>query len=142
MPRPGYGAVGYTYSIGKYEVTAGQYTEFLNAVAGADTYGLYNTDMWSNTATAARSSGLPGAARRATPTQYSVAADCANRPVNYVSFWDACRFANWLHNGQPTGPQGPGTTEDGAYTLNGYNDMRRPDDQPQRRLEVGGDQRG
>ena len=46
---------------------------------------------------------------------YSVAADWANRPVNYVSFWDAARFANWLHNGQPTGPQGPGTTEDGAY---------------------------
>ena len=46
---------------------------------------------------------------------YSVAADWANRPVNYVSFWDAARFANWLHNGQPTGAQGPGTTEDGAY---------------------------
>jgi hypothetical protein len=32
--------------------------------------------------------------------------------VNYVSFWDACRFANWLHNGQ-----GTGDTETGAYTL-------------------------
>jgi formylglycine-generating enzyme required for sulfatase activity len=46
---------------------------------------------------------------------YSVAPDWANRPVNYVSFWDAARFANWLHNGQPTGPQGPGTTETGGY---------------------------
>ena len=27
------GAVGYTYNIGKYEVTAGQYAAFLNAVA-------------------------------------------------------------------------------------------------------------
>jgi hypothetical protein len=27
------GTVAYTYSIGKYEVTAGQYTEFLNKVA-------------------------------------------------------------------------------------------------------------
>ena len=35
-------------------------------------------------------------------------------------FWDAVRFANWLHNGQPTGPQNASTTEDGAYTLNGY----------------------
>ena len=42
---PGYGAVAYTYNIGKYEVTAGQYTAFLNAVARVDTYGLYNTDM-------------------------------------------------------------------------------------------------
>jgi hypothetical protein len=45
-----------------------------------------------------------------------VAPDWANRPVNYVSFSDAARFCNWLHNGQPTGAQGPGTTEDGAYT--------------------------
>ena len=29
----GYGAVSYTYNIGKYEVTLNQYTEFLNAVA-------------------------------------------------------------------------------------------------------------
>ena len=42
------GAVDYVYEIGKYEVTAGQYTEFLNAVAATDTYGLYNTDMWSS----------------------------------------------------------------------------------------------
>ena len=28
-------------------------------------------------------------------------------------------FSNWLQNGQPTGPEGPGTTETGAYTLNG-----------------------
>ena len=33
-----YGAVSYAYSIGKYEVTAGQYTEFLNAVAATDTF--------------------------------------------------------------------------------------------------------
>ena len=48
-----------------------------------------------------------------------VAGDWAGRPVNYVSYWDSCRFANWLNNGQPTGPQGAGTTETGAYTLNG-----------------------
>ena len=34
-----------------------------------------------------------------------------------VTFWDACRFANWLNNGQPSGAQGAGTTETGAYTL-------------------------
>ena len=41
----GYGAVGYNYNIGKYEVTAGQYTAFLNAVGGVDTYALYNPAM-------------------------------------------------------------------------------------------------
>ena len=39
----GVGAVGYTYNIGKYEVTAGQYTAFLNAVGGVDTYSLYTS---------------------------------------------------------------------------------------------------
>ncbi len=39
----GYGGVDYAYRIGKYEVTAGQYVEFLNAVATpVDTYGLYD----------------------------------------------------------------------------------------------------
>ena len=45
----GYGGVDYTYRIAKYEVTTGQYTEFLNAVAASDPYGLYNSNMWSNT---------------------------------------------------------------------------------------------
>jgi len=113
---PGYGAVSYEYNIGKYEVTAGQYTAFLNAVAATDTYGLYNTSMWSNTyGCKIERTGSSGS------YTYSVAGDWANRPVNYVSFWDACRFANWLHNGQPTGLQGAGTTERGAYTLDGYN---------------------
>ena len=102
-----YGGVGYTYDIGKYEVTAGQYTEFLNAVAKTDTYGLYNFSMWSHTyGCKIQRSGSPGT------YMYKVAPDRANRPVDFVSFWDACRFANWLHNGQ-----GGGDTEKGAYTL-------------------------
>ena len=49
--RPGHrqplrrGAVDYNYSIDKYDVTLGQYTQFLNAVAKTDTYGLYNSYM-------------------------------------------------------------------------------------------------
>jgi hypothetical protein len=42
------GAVDYSYNIGKYEVTAGQYCEFLNAVAKTDTYGLYSARMDSD----------------------------------------------------------------------------------------------
>lgn len=43
----------------------------------------------------------------------------ANRPITYVSWFDAARFSNWMANGQPTGAQGNATTENGAYTLNG-----------------------
>src|SRR5438552_17114790 len=42
---PGFGSVGYTYKIGKYEATAGQDTEVLDRVAATDTYGLYSTVM-------------------------------------------------------------------------------------------------
>ena len=108
------GAVDYTYNIGTYEVTAGQYTEFLNAVADTDTYGLYSTSMWSSyLGCKIERSGSSGS------YTYSVAGDWADRPVNYVSWGDSARFCNWLHNGQPTGPQGPGTTEDGSYFLDG-----------------------
>ena len=41
----GYGSVPYTYQMGKYDVTVGQYCQFLNAVAKTDTYGLYNSYM-------------------------------------------------------------------------------------------------
>ena len=39
------GAVDYAYNIGKYEVTAGQYCEFLNAVAATDACGLRLRDV-------------------------------------------------------------------------------------------------
>jgi len=109
------GSVSYNYNIGKYEVTAAQYTDFLNKVAKTDTYGLYNTDMWGIVTCNIKRSGTSG------NYSYSVASDWANRPVSNVSYWDCCRFANWLGNGQPTGLQDVSTTERGAYTLDGYN---------------------
>jgi formylglycine-generating enzyme required for sulfatase activity len=48
---------------------------------------------------------------------YGVKAGMGSKPVAYVSFWGALRFANWLNNGQPTGAQDSSTTEDGAYTI-------------------------
>jgi len=108
------GAVDYLYRIAKFEVTAGQYTTFLNAVAAMDTYGLYNGSMWSNDrGCKIERTGDPGS------YAYSVAPDWADRPVNYVSWGDAARFANWLHNGQPPGAQNLTTTEDGSYFLGG-----------------------
>ena len=44
-----YGAVSYSYKIGKYDVTGSQYTAFLNAVGSTDTYGLYSASMGSDT---------------------------------------------------------------------------------------------
>jgi len=109
-----FGAVGYRFAIAKYEVTTGQYTTFLNAVAASDPYGLYDTRMWTHAqGCKIERIGAPGS------YAYSVAPDWANRPVNFISWGDAARFANWLHNGQPTGPPDLPTTEDGSYFLDG-----------------------
>ena len=111
----GFGAVLCVYRIGKYNVTTAQYIAFLNAVATTgDPYGLYTSNMASDTSQGCgiSRSGSPGSYR------YSTAKN-DNFPVNYVSWGDAARFCNWLQNGQPTGAEGNGTTETGAYTLNG-----------------------
>jgi formylglycine-generating enzyme required for sulfatase activity len=100
-------------------VTIGQYAAFLNAAAKSDPYSLYSTSM----ATDLNSAGISRTGASGSYT-YSVigpagstpagASSPGNRPIAYVSWFDAARFANWMHNGQ-----GSGSTETGAYTLNG-----------------------
>jgi len=120
-PTTGSGSVPYVYQMGKYDVTAGQYTAFLNAVATTDTYGLYSLGM----AVVGTSSGGfcgCGIVRSGSSGSYTYAVATAsqNFPVNSVSWGDATRFSNWLQNGQPTsGVENASTTENGAYTLNG-----------------------
>jgi len=101
------GAVAYSYQIGKYDVTIGQYAAFLNAVAATDTYSLYNASMFFD-------GNIKGIQRGGSPGSYTYSViGSANRPITYVSWFDAARFANWMTNGQ-----GTGSTETGAYTLN------------------------
>jgi len=108
----GFGAVAYVYQIAATEVTNAQYAEFLNAVAKADPNGLYHSSMGT-------SSSGGGISRSGSSGSYSYTpiAGRADVPVNYVSFHDALRYANWLHNGNPSGAQDATTTESGAYTI-------------------------
>src|SRR5206468_11695379 len=105
-------------AISTYEITNIQYVEFLNAVArGDDTYSVASriADSSNGIGSFTDSDGIH--------TYYTPPSD-ANKAVNWVSFYDAIRFANWMHNGQPSGAQDSTTTEDGAYTitLQGIND--------------------
>jgi formylglycine-generating enzyme len=125
-PNRNCGAVNYDYQIGKYEITTTQYAAFLNAVAKTDPYQLYDTGMASYPDDPKDACGITQSGTSGNFT-YSVtdSANRADRPVNMVNFWSACRFANWLNNGQPSGiltgtpALDVGLTEDGAYPLNG-----------------------
>jgi formylglycine-generating enzyme required for sulfatase activity len=119
----GYGGVNYTYCISKQEVTNTQYVEFLNAVAASDPNGTYSIKMGSDTQGGIIRSGVDG------HYTYSIKPNAVghghdggdysytNKPVTFVSFFNAMRFVNWLENGQPTGGQDSSTTEDGTYTI-------------------------
>ena len=119
-----YGGVNYSYQIGTYDVTIGQYTAFLNAVAATDTYSLYNANM----ATFPNVAGISRIGSSGSYT-YSViapsgitpagASSPGNRPITWVSWWDSARFSNWMANGQPSGAQDSTTTENGVYNVNG-----------------------
>jgi formylglycine-generating enzyme required for sulfatase activity len=104
----GYGAVADTFRISRNETTLADYAAFLNAKATTDPYNLYNPRMGSD-------ANIAGIARSGSPGSYSYAVTGSGaRPITYVSWFDAARYSNWLHNGQ-----GSGDTETGAYTLLG-----------------------
>ena len=103
-----YGGVDYTYRIGKYEVTYGQYLEFLNAKAKSDPTGLYDPSMMNDKV-------ANGIAREGSRGNYSyslLSEESSDLPVTFVNFTDAARFANWVNNGK-----GDSSTEKGAYSI-------------------------
>lgn len=109
----GYGSVEYQYSIAKYLVTNNEYALFLNSVASSDTYSLYKTIMTSEVRGGIIRSGTSG------NYTYTVKSNMEDKPVNFINWFNAARYCNWLHNNKIIGPQDSTTTEDGAYTLNG-----------------------
>ena len=104
------GSVDYDFRIGKYEVTNAQYAEFLNAVdpTGGNALKLYE-DVFEldngNRGIIFNNEGENGAKFELKPGR-------ENNPATFITWYNAIRFANWLHNGQ-----GNGGTEEGAYSL-------------------------
>ncbi len=117
------GAVDYEYRIGRYEVTAAQYCAFLNAIAASDRFRVYHLAMEanSNRPPYIDRSGEPGS------YTYTVKPGKENYPAYTFSWINAARFANWMHNGQPTGQQDISTTETGAYDLTTTHQYYNPD---------------
>ena len=103
-PNPA-GAVADSFQIMKFEFTNAQYADFLNAVdpSGTNPNSVYNTSMGSN----ARG-GISFTSGAASGSKYAIRTNMGDKPVIYVSWFDAARVANWLQNGQ-----GSGSTETG-----------------------------
>jgi formylglycine-generating enzyme len=118
--KSGFGAVNYVFEIMRYEVTSGEYADFLNAVASqSDPYGLWDRAMGEHVITDLGQGGIrqdiPQCIQREFKEgrwYYSPVPEWANKPVIFVSFLNALRYANWMHNGA-----GHGDTEAGAYRL-------------------------
>jgi sulfatase modifying factor 1 len=95
----GFGAVNHTYDIMKFSTTVGQYVAFLNAVdpQGINPNGIYDGRMGSASygPSLLNTGGTDG-------SRYLAAPNWADKPVLYVSWYDAARFTNWLQNGAQT----------------------------------------
>ena len=105
------GGVAYSFYMASYEVTNGQYAEFLNAQASSsDPWSLYSTKMTTDARGGIERTGVEGSYR------YAAKPLMSDKPVNFVGFRDAVRFTNWLHHGQKIGSDGS-DTETGAYII-------------------------
>ena len=93
-------------------------------MAATDTYSLYHTSMGTNLNVAGIS--RTGSSGSYTYSVINNGGDSSNRPITFVKWWDAARFANWLANGQPTGAQTNTTTENGACNVNGLTSGSAP----------------
>ena len=108
-PTTGFGRVGYDYCIATFDITETQYATFLNAVAQTDKYKLYSPKMAKagNFKDSDESDDdfhtNAGITRSGESSNYvySVVGASGSDPVVWVTWFDAARFCNWLHNGQP-----------------------------------------
>lgn len=107
-----YGSVDYAYSIAKYQITQGQYAEFLNTVAHDDPKELWHSSLAGTPIT----KYLTTITRTGDSGSYQYAADpnFTNRPVVYLRLSTMKRFCNWLTNGA----NASASTETGVYDMN------------------------
>jgi len=122
----GYGAVPVPFRLSKSEITLDQYVSFLNAVAKVPKNKVLN-ELWVPEMASEKEDTGPLIARKGdgttvNPHHYVVVPSslwgphAGKRPVPWVTWFDAARFANWMHHGATENAD----TETGAYTLVNY----------------------
>jgi len=112
------GAVATEFKMSTKETTNAQYVAFLTAVGASNTNGIYNDSMGSSASGGIVRAGSPGSYTYSVkPGTAPSGASYGNMPVNFVNWFSAARFVNWIANGQLTGTTGIASMEVGSYTL-------------------------
>ena len=112
------GSVSYNYLMTKYEISNIEYCYFLNCVdpEGLNPQNIYDTNMGSQTL-----GGILFTNSNANGAKYTLKPRMGNKPVNFVNWWCAARFCNWLHNGasiyNTTDTSSSAPQNNGSYTL-------------------------
>jgi formylglycine-generating enzyme required for sulfatase activity len=122
----GYGAVADSFRIMKHEWTNAQYVAFLNAV---DPDGTNPDSIYSGAMGVDARGGISFTAGNTVGMKYAARTNMADKPVNYVSWLDAARVANWLEAGgiaYGSSTSGSAAINNGAYTLNGVTSGTAP----------------
>jgi formylglycine-generating enzyme required for sulfatase activity len=116
----GRGAVSDVFKMATTETTNAQYVAFLNSVDpnGTNPNSIYNANMGSNVNggivfSAGAGAGGKYSVKAGAPTGAPVGTSYGSMPVNFVTWFSAARFVNWLNNGATASS----STETGAYTL-------------------------
>lgn len=130
--RSNLGSVDYNYKINKYLVTNSDYALFLNSVANNHQNNLYTRSganpIWPFDR---RMHEDPKGGIIQIGTSPNITYEIVNnmhlKPVNFITWYDAARYVNWLSNNKPS----PGTltsdsTETGIYNLNFLNPSTIP----------------
>ena len=115
----GYGSISYLFKMGKYLVTNNDYITYLIAIATVDPSSgskVYDNEMRNNIRGGINRTLVSGSGNSSV-WSYNIRSNMGNKPVNFVSWYMAARYMNWLHNGKPSGAQNTSTTEDGAYDM-------------------------
>lgn len=121
------GSVSSVYRMATTEVTNAQYVQFLNAMDpnGTNPRGIYNTASGTSGFGGILLNGTaaPGSRYAVKTTPATGGNSYASMPVNFVNWFSAARFVNWLNNGEQSvlvsGTGAVNSMETGAYVLSG-----------------------
>lgn len=108
----GYGSVDEDYYIGKYPVTNSEYTAYLNIVARYDDDGSFYTPA-KNSSNLGMAIGINRSKDK--PYAYTAVEHMDDKPVVNITWIQAARYCNWLHNSHNN--TSTLNTNTGAYNL-------------------------